>query len=468
MTAQPTPTSTGHRSGLRGRRVPVDVVLAVVLPTVVLGAMLLVRPATPSPDQVVPPVTSELTTASVVCPGALPGADGDVVGVTSLSGAAGGLVVGLGDDTVPVEVRPGRVTELTRGDDPVVVAGARDLAPGLVAGESTTGPLTATDCRPIAAEHWFTGVGSGATHSSVVELVNPYGGPALADLQLWAPAGPLDVPALRGVSVPGGTSTRLDLGEIVPRRGELVLQVGTSRGRLAVNVIDTYDELGSGPQVREWLPPQDMPATSSLLLGLARGTGERTLVLANPGANELRATMQIVTPRSVFTPAGSEPVRVPPGTTKQVRIDDMLTDATSRGAIGLLVEATEPMTTTLRQVVGGDLSLVAPASEVAEATGLVVPPGRKRLLLADPAAVGAATVVAYTGDGELLMSKRVELVPDTGLNISLPDDAALVTLTPERTTVRAAVLLVEEGTAVVSMRELVRTSLVPDVRPGLP
>ena len=64
-----------------------------------------------------------------------------------------------------------------------------------------------------------------------------------------APAGPLDAPALRGVSVPGGDEhPQLDLGEIVPRRGEAVLQVG-HQPRAACRQCrrPRYDELGRRP-----------------------------------------------------------------------------------------------------------------------------------------------------------------------------------------------------------------------------
>ena len=63
---------------------------------------------------------------------------------------------------------------------------------------------------------------------------------------------------------------------------------------------------------------------------------------------------------------------------------------------------------------------------------------------------------------------EVELGPDAGADLALPDDAVLVTVTPQGTSMRAAVLLSGTGTAVVPLRELVLTSLVPDVRPGVP
>ena len=129
----------------------------------------------------------------------------------------------------------------------------------------------------------------------------------------------------------------------------------TSRGRLAVHVVDSYDELGSGATGQDWLPAQAEPATANLLLGLTRGAGERTLVLANPGADEVRATVTVVTPTSTFAPTGVEPVRVAPDSTEAVSLDDVLAQAAKDGAIGLLVESNGPVTASLRQFAGADL-----------------------------------------------------------------------------------------------------------------
>ena len=85
-------------------------------------------------------------------------------------------------------------------------------------------------------------------------------------------------------------------------------------------------------------------------------------MLANPGADEVRATVKVVTPTSVFAPAGVEPVRVAPDSTEAVSLDDVLQQAAKDGATGLLVEATGPVTATMRQVVSDDLSLLVPAA----------------------------------------------------------------------------------------------------------
>ena len=71
--------------------------------------------------------------------------------------------------------------------------------------------------------------------------------------------------------------------------------------------------------------------------------------------------------------------------------------------------------------------------------------------------------VMYLGDN-LLRDGITELV--SAFREHEPE--ALIMLTPERTSIRAAVLLTGTGTAVVSLRELVFTGLVPDVRPGIP
>ena len=456
------------------RRWGPDVLLAVVLPVVCALALLLLHPDRGQPHGR-PPVETPLTSASVVCPGPLPG-QGDVLGVSTLAadpadaaGAVSGEVqIGLGSSSAPLTVGTGRVSTAPPGLGPAVVSGADTLAPGLMAGRAQTSPLAATDCGPPVADQWFTAAGADATHDSVLELVNPNAGPAIADITVRSPSGILDVPALRGVSVPGHDATKLDLGQLVPRRGELAVEVHTSRGRLSASVVDAYDQLGNGVRTQDWLPGQESPATSQVLLGLTKGQGDRTLVLANPGADEVRATVEVVTPTSVFPPEGVDAVRVAPDTTEAVSLGDVLAQAAKDGAIGLLVESTGPVTATLRQLVGGDLSLLSAAPAVDATTAAVLPAGAKHLLLGGAATAGTATVTSYSAKGKQLDQQQAQLQPKGGADLTLPDDAVLVTLTPQGTSVRAAVLLSGAGTAVVPLRELVLTGLVPDVRPGVP
>jgi hypothetical protein len=449
-----------------------DVVLAVVLPVACGLVLLLLDPHRADPREH-PPAEAPLTSLSLVCPNALPGSGSDLLGVSVMGGdqdakVSGDVQVGLGPSAAPLPVRTRRVSLAPQGLGPTVVTGSGDLAPGLVAGRSQSTPLAAVDCTPPVPDQWFTAAGADATHDSVIELVNPNAGKATVDITVRSSGGLLDVPALRGVAVPGLSAVQLDLGQIVPRRTELSLEVHTSRGRVAVHVVDSYDELGSGTTGQDWLPAQDGPATANLLLGLTKGAGERTLVLSNPGADEVRATVTVVTPTSTFAPTGVDPVRVAPDSTAAVALDDVLAQAAENGAVGLLVESSGPVTATLRQLANDDLSLLTAAPAVSGPTAVVVPSGPKHLLLAGAEAAGSATVTSYSARGKQLDQQEVPLATDAGADVTLPDEAVLVTVTPTGTSVRAAVLLSGTGTAVVPLRELVLNGLVPDVRPGIP
>ena len=119
---------------------------------------------------------------------------------------------------------------------------------------------------------------------------------------------------------------------------------------------------------------------------------------------------------------------------------------------------------------GGDLSHAVPVLPSAEPTTVLVPSGTASVLLGDAEGVGTATVEAWTADGEALEEQKVELKPGQGAVVDLPRGAALVRVTPRRTSVHAAALVTgpAAGAAVVGFRELVTEALIPDVRPGLP
>src|SRR3954454_12614276 len=166
------------------RRFGADVVLAVVLPLACLLNLFALHPERSQPHAAAAAETP-LTSASVVCPAPLSGPAQlgvSVVGADSATKAAGDVQVGLGQSAAPLTVRGGRVSLAPPGLGAAVVTAGDDLAPGLVAGRSRSAPLAAVDCAPPVADQWFTGVGAGATHDSVVELVNPNAGQAIADI----------------------------------------------------------------------------------------------------------------------------------------------------------------------------------------------------------------------------------------------------------------------------------------------
>lgn len=459
--------SSDRRAATTGR-LDLTLVLAVLVPLLAVIAALLVDTPAASRDEGGPPEETPLTRASVVCPGG-----GDEVLVTSTSGASGEVTVRAGNDDLAVDVGPGRTAEADVGERSAVVTGEGDLAPGLVAGRFST-PLASFDCRAPVFDQWFTGVGAGARHRSLLQLVNPDEGRAVVDVEVLGADGQVEAPGLLGVAVPGGETRTLPLAEVLPRRDELAVHVTVLRGRIAASVRDTVRGLGSGRSGDDALASQAAPATTNLLLGVPRGDEQRTLVLANTAATQGRATVSFVTSRATFTPAGLAEIDLPPRSTVVVPLGAALRRAAGTAEepaeqpVGLSVESTVPATASLAMFVDDDLVTAVPADPLAGPGTALLPPGTKSLVLGGASGPGVVTVTSRDADGTELGGERVELAADRASVLELPDRARQVTVTPARTEVDAVVLAVTDGGAtLVRVREPVGTGLVPDVRPGL-
>lgn len=457
MTDHATPAGRRSSGRLRTRFGPIELV-AVIVPLLTVAALALVRPID-DPATTHPPTDVPLARATLVCPTALPG-----TGTIALANADG--TTGEVTTRLPVEGTVDLDATSRQGLKPALVAQAADeLAAGFVG--VRYGETAAVACGTPQPEQWFTGVGAGPEHSSVLELVNPDGGPAVADVTVLGPDGPLDVPALRGVTVPGGRTMRFDLADIVPNRDELALQVLVSRGRLGVSVVDQVDELGRGPSSRDWLASQAEPGTTAHLLGLGGKPGDRTLVLANPGASEARVALEVVTKESEFAPADAEEIRVAPRSTETIDVTDLLQGRAARGALGLRLDATQPVTASLRTVAGGDLFHAVAGDRITDRAALAMPRGPSRLVLAGADGVGVATYVVLDESGKEIARERVELTPGEASRIKLPREGAVLDLVVERSGAVAALEVGPPGLAVVPLRGLVVEGRVPDVRPAL-
>lgn len=448
--------------------------VAVLLPVLSLGAALLVNTEQATFDRVAPQ-ESALTRATLICP---PG--GSEVSVASVSGASvsgtsvpatsGEVSVRVGADPSEVALQPDRATTLDLGRKAAVITGRDDLAPGLVANRYER-PWANADCRPPVVDQWFTGVGAGAKHRSILQLVNPDAGRAVVDIVVLGRRGEVSAPALRGLAISGGSTRRFDLAEVVPRRDDLALHVTTVRGRISASVLDTFQEVGGGEGGREDLPSQEAPSTSNLLLGLSPGRGQRTVVIANPGEDEGRATVRLVTADSVFAPAGGEDVVLAPQSVVRVGLTRLLKGVDKSDEArpyGVQVDSSVETTAGLVMFVEGDLTETAPTPPLAGAGTVIVPKAAKELVLAGASAQGVVTVSLWDQDGRSLPQQRLEISRDKGYLVSLPRQATLMTLTPQRATISGVVLVSGDGATLVRVREPVRTGLEPFVEAGLP
>ena len=285
------------------RRFGADVLLAIVLPVVAVLALLLLHPDRDEPHGRAP-VETPLTTASVVCPGALPGTGSDLLGVSILGAdpdakVTGDVQVGLGASATPLRVRTRRVVHGTAGDS------ARRWSPAPATSRPAWSPGARRRRRwprSTARHRWPTSGSPGsapdATHDSVRRAGQPERRPGHrrhhGPLTQRGPrrARPARRLGARQHQHRGSTSAR-SCRTAASSSLEVQHQPRPARG--ARRRLLRRARVPARP-VQDWLPPQAEPATTNLLLGLARGAGERTLVLANPGADEVRATITVVTP----------------------------------------------------------------------------------------------------------------------------------------------------------------------------
>lgn len=461
----------GRRGIVRRHKVDALVVLGMVLPTAVAAAFALVQGEDPSPWPVAPPTAAPLTDASLVCPAAASSTAGDVV-LTRVPRMGGGEVdvrVAAADATVlarrgSTDVASGELTTV-RSDGDVVVTGAHAAAPGLVAGR-TGASRAAAECRPPAFDEWYVGIGAAAQQSSTIELVNPDAGPAVVEVVLYGRHGLVEEPDLRGIRVPGREVVRLDLSTVTPRRGTLAAHLTVVRGRVTPTVRHTYDPLGRGLPRIDFLPAQGVPETENLLLGIpARGTGE--VHVFNPGEDEIRATIRVVSDSAIFTPAGLDDLVVPAGTVRQVPLSAVLTKKAADGALGVQVVADQPVTAAVRML-DDDLGLIAPVTAFAadEPVTAVVPAGPKTLVLADAVREGTVRVTAVDARGRILLDEaRVEVGAGRGHSLELPDASVLVTVEAKNTPVAGVVMLTGDRIGALRLRPAEIEAEVPVVRP---
>lgn len=454
----------GRRAAVaQSRRPSLPTLLAVVLPLLTVVSLTLVG-SPGEPDPVRAPQAAPLSRTTLVCPA--PAGD-DVVGVAHADEELAGTLQQRVPDGGPVELRPGRLSILDRArtQGAVALVAEGELAPGPLAGR--WGAAGAVACAPPAPESWFTGLAAGAERASVLELVNPDGGPAVADVTLLTPTGPKEVAQLRGIRVPGRSSLSVDLGEVVPTRQALALQVVVARGRLGADVRDVADPIGPGATTTSRIPAQVAPTTTAYLLGLEKGSGEPVLTLANPGTDEARVALEVVTDRSEFSPEGVEEIRVAPGSVEVVSLQEVLGADAAAGVTGLLVRSTQPVTSTVRGVVQGMPVHLTAGEPVADRAGAVVPRGPKRLVVAGADALGTARVVARDAAGRVVLDRLVEVDPGRSTGVDLPDAAQVVVVRMDKAAAVLAVRTRVPRPSVVPLAPLQLTGQVPDVRPAL-
>jgi hypothetical protein len=163
-----------------------------------------------------PPRETGLNLSILTCPSSLD--DTGAVSVASATGLAGQVEVTQSGaaSTTEVDVPADRPATADAGSRGLTVRGVDDMAPGpagVPSGPRAGGRVVAA--APVS-EQWFTASAPrrGTRRSSSWSTPTPV--PAVADISVVGARGPVDAPSLRGITVPGGRSLRLDLAQEIP------------------------------------------------------------------------------------------------------------------------------------------------------------------------------------------------------------------------------------------------------------
>jgi hypothetical protein len=291
-------------------------------------------PAALSPQQKFVPVAR----ASAVCPDAV----ADATTATTVTMAAPGAI----DDRTPdarkaktgsAEMRPlgaggaitARLNEVSStgyavatssrstqdapdvGADgqPMVATAAGALAPGFAASMTTRSSsddirgLASTDCTVPANDFWFVGSGAVVGRRGRLYLTNPESVPAVVDVALYGPAGLIDAPGGRGVTLAAGTQQVLKLDALAPDVERFGVHVQVRQGRVAAALRDQQVQ-GLTPLGADWVPASHAPARRLVLPGVPSGAGERRLQIVVPGDADAIVRVRLIGVDGSFVPSG--------------------------------------------------------------------------------------------------------------------------------------------------------------------
>jgi hypothetical protein len=304
--------------------------------------------------------------------------------------------------------------------------------------------LTVGGCPRPATDLWFLGAGSTVEHESTLVVSNPGRTPAVFDVTLLTADGELVPVSTQGIALPPREKQEIQLASVAADRGDVAVRVSAGEGQVAASMLDSWTaELK--PAGTEWVPLAAPAAESVAITGVPVDTGERDLLLANPGQRTVVVEVQVVGPDATFVSESLPQVEVPARSSISVQLPRSI----DGDGLGLRLDADEPIMATVRARSSGERPDVAYAASVPPLTGPTVVPVSlgevmSRLPVLSRAATEAATtltVAAYGSRGAELAATTVELPAgvtttyDAGrgaskLPVSARDRAAYLVLTP--------------------------------------
>ncbi|NUR08221.1 MAG: hypothetical protein HOQ45_14585, partial [Nocardioidaceae bacterium] len=347
-----------------------------------------------------------------------------------------------------------------------------DAAAGLFGfrSDASGSTLGLTACPEPRAQWWFTGGGAGLDHASTLDLVNVDPGPAVFDITVLGPDGPVETVGTKGITLQPDSRKSIPLSDIAPQTDELALEVHASRGRVVATVDDRYAAKAGAAQGQEWLSGTDRPSRVVRLSGVPT-KGDRTLEVANPGDLEAVVDVKVAGRGGTFTPTGLQPLTVSPGSVQTV---DLTTSLPGKEAVALRVTSRTPVLASMRTSTRSDHAYAGPVLPLAGPAAAPFPAGvPSTVQLTAGATGGRARMTAYAARGRKLDGTTLRVPPNGTLSWSPSANATraggYLVVAPSAGTKVSGAVSYEDGTdvATVPLTELPIRVERPAVRPGV-
>jgi hypothetical protein len=400
-------------------------------------------PKTLTSTELAPPQQGDVVDRTAVCPLLTRTADAAET-VTVLSapapadGTGGGEVLGgpTGPQPLPASgtstaITPDQdgtsITVRMTGDKAASTATVRTYFDG---GDEGRG-LALADCATPRSQWWFVGVSAMQGQIDQLLLANPTSTPAVVSLDVFGPAGPIDVVGASGLVVPPDSQSVIRVDSLIPGVSSAALRVSTSGGLVAAALLSTAID-GLIPQGAEFIPAAIAPARTVVLPAALAGPGPRRLLITG-GPRDAAVRVTLLTGSGSSAVEGPQ-IAVPAGTTVAVDLADEL----GQNAAAVLLEGSAPVTAGLQSVVKGtlaegatgvlnrvpvaDYAWTAAAQPIADRrvlplSGVAGAPGG--LLLSSIGGPATARVEARAANGAAT-SVTVELGGDSAQEVSVP------------------------------------------------
>jgi hypothetical protein len=384
-------------------------------------------------------VADATTTTSVTL--AAPGAIDDRTPEENKAATGSASVHPLGADS-PITARLTAVSSLAYGvaasaqssqdasdtgadGQPLVAVASSALAPGFTASMTTRSTsddirgLASTACTAPGNEFWFVGSGAIVGRRGRLYLTNPESVPAVVDVTLYGPEGPLNAPSGRGVTLAAGAQQVLKLDALAPDVERFGVHVQVRQGRVAAALRDQQVQ-GLTPMGADWVPAAQLPARRLVLPGVPAGAGERRLQIAVPGDSDAIVKVRLIGVDGSFVPSGLDVVEARAG-----RVSDIdLAPFTGAQAVAVELTSDQPVTAGVLVRVGGVGKARAELAYTAAAAPI------------SAAAPGVATDLRGSKAGATIASNLVLAAPDRAATVQI-DVLAPATGAPTRVSVPA-------------------------------